>query len=93
VPVWLEAGLWGVLAGGALVVGAAVAWFVRVPPRLLAGVMAYGSGVLISALAFEPVSEANERGGLTATVGGFLAGAVAYVAANLLLAPAGPRHR
>jgi zinc transporter, ZIP family len=93
VPVWLEAGLWGLLAGGALVVGAAVAWFVRVPPRLVAGVMAYGSGVLISALAFELVSEANERGGLTATIAGFLAGAVAYVAANLVLARAGARHR
>jgi zinc transporter, ZIP family len=48
VPVWLEAGLWGLLAGGALVVGAAVAWFVRVPPSVVAGVMAFGSGVLIA---------------------------------------------
>ena len=92
-PVWLEAGLWGLLAGGALVVGAAVAWFVRVRPRLVAGVMAYGSGVLISALAFELVAEANEQGGLTATIAGFLAGAVTYVAANLVLARAGARHR
>ena len=25
-PIWLQAGLWGLLAGGALVVGALVAW-------------------------------------------------------------------
>ena len=92
-PVWLEAGLWGLLAGAALVVGAAVGWFVRVPPRVVAGVMAYGSGVLISALAFELVAEANDQGGLTATAGGFLAGAVAYVAANVVLARRGARHR
>jgi len=55
--------------------------------------MAFGSGVLIAALAFELVAEANEQGGLTATVAGFLAGAVTYVAANLVLARAGARHR
>ena len=31
VPIWIEAGLWGLLAGGALVLGALVAWLVRVP--------------------------------------------------------------
>ena len=25
-PVWLEAGLWGLLGGGALVIGAGVTW-------------------------------------------------------------------
>jgi zinc transporter, ZIP family len=30
-PTWLQAGLWGLIAGGALVVGAAIAWWVRVP--------------------------------------------------------------
>lgn len=55
--------------------------------------MAFGSGVLISALAFELVDEAVQGGGLRPTIGGFLAGAVAYVGANLLLARAGARHR
>jgi zinc transporter, ZIP family len=36
VPVWLEAGLWGLLGGGALVLGAAIAWFTRVPPDVVA---------------------------------------------------------
>ena len=55
-PVWCEAGLWGLLAGGALVVGAAVAWFLQVPRRVVASVMAFGSGVLISALSFTPTT-------------------------------------
>lgn len=58
VPLIVQAGLWGLLAGAALVVGAAVAWRVRVPPRVVSGVMAFGSGVLISAVAFELVDEA-----------------------------------
>jgi ZIP family zinc transporter len=93
VPTWLTAGLWGLLAGGALVVGAAVAWFVKVPRTVVAGVMAFGAGVLISALAFDLVDEAEKTGGLAATATGFLLGAVLYVAANVVLARHGARHR
>jgi ZIP family zinc transporter len=89
----LEAGLWGLLGGAALVVGAAVAWLVRVPQRVIAGVMAFGSGVLISALSFDLAAEAADTGGLGPTVAGFLAGAAAYVLANVALARRGARHR
>ena len=92
-PVWLQAGGWGVLAGGALVLGALVAWFVAVPQRVVASVMAFGAGVLISALSFDLVDEAEKSGGLTATVGGFLGGAIVYVAANVVLARHGAAHR
>ena len=44
--------------------------------------MAFGAGVLISALAFDLVLEANDEGGLLPTVAGFVVGAVAYVSAN-----------
>ncbi|WZH51183.1 MAG: ZIP family zinc transporter [Nocardioides alkalitolerans] len=92
-PTWAAAGLWGLAGGGALVVGALVAWFVRVPQRVVAGVMAFGAGVLISALSFELVDEAETSGGLPATAVGFLVGAVAYVAANVALARRGAAHR
>jgi ZIP family zinc transporter len=42
-PVSIGAGLWGLLAGGALVLGAAIAWFVHVPQRLIAAVIAFGA--------------------------------------------------
>jgi ZIP family zinc transporter len=90
---WLEAGLWGLLAGSALVVGAAIAWVVHVPQRVVAGVMAFGAGVLISALAFDLVDEAETTGGLGPTLGGFVCGALLYVGCNLLLARRGARHR
>ena len=92
-PIWIQAGLWGLAAGGALVMGALVAWLIDVPQRVVASVMAFGAGVLISALAFDLVDEAETKGGLTATVLGFLAGAIAYLLANLLLAKRGARHR
>ncbi|GAB3678346.1 ZIP family metal transporter [Angustibacter aerolatus] len=92
-PIWLEAGLWGLVGGGALVLGALVAWFARVPQAVVATVMAFGAGVLISALAFDLVDEAQRAGGLAPTVAGFLAGSVVYVVANTLLARRGARHR
>jgi ZIP family zinc transporter len=93
VPVWLEAALWGLLGGGALVLGALVAWFARVPQPVIASVMAFGSGVLISAVAFDLMLEAADTGGLLPTAIGFLGGALAYVGANAILARHGARHR
>jgi ZIP family zinc transporter len=92
-PQWLVAGLWGLVGGAALLVGAGVGWRAKVPPRVVAWVMAFGAGVLISALAFELVGEATENGGLLAAASGFAVGAVAYVGANALLATRGARHR
>lgn len=89
----VQAGLWGFLAGAALLVGAAIAWFVEVPPRLIAGVMAFGSGVLISALAFELMQHAYEQGGLDSTGAGFVGGAAVYTLANWILARHGAKHR
>lgn len=92
-PLWLQALLWGTLAGGALVLGSAIAWKWRIPSKTVATVMSFGAGVLVSALSFELVAEAAATGGLRPTVNGFLIGAAAFVAANLLLARKGARHR
>lgn len=92
-PGWLQAGGWGLLAGSALLLGAWIGWHVRVPQRVVAAVMAFGSGVLISALSFEMMDEAIRTGGLPATSAGFLGGAAIYTGANWLLARRGARHR
>ncbi|MCD5347575.1 ZIP family metal transporter [Agromyces sp. S2-1-8] len=82
---WMLAGLAGLIAGGALLAGAVIAWFVDVPTRIVAGIMAFGSGVLVSALAYDLVLEAQDEGGFWPTVVGFAVGAVVYVLANRLL--------
>lgn len=92
-PQWLQAGLWGLLAGAALIIGAVVGWFVRVSQRWVSGVMAFGSGVLISALAFDLMDEAADRGGLAATLLGFIGGALVYTLGNVLLSRYGAKHR
>lgn len=93
IPTFIQAGLWGLLSGGALVVGAAIAYLAALPTRLVAGVMAFGSGVLISALSFELVAEAYKSGGFIAATIGFFIGALIFSGANWLLAHQGARHR
>jgi ZIP family zinc transporter len=88
-----EATFWGFFSGGALVLGAAVGYFAQVPGRVVAGVMAFGSGVLISALSFELMEEAFQQAGLAATATGFLLGSATYALANRLLAIWGAKHR
>ena len=92
-PGWLQAGTWGLVAGAALLLGAFVGTRYTVPQRLVAAIMAFGSGVLISALSFELMDEAIETGGFASTAAGFLAGALVYTAANWMLARRGARHR
>jgi ZIP family zinc transporter len=92
-PVWFEAGLWGGLAGSALLVGAAIGYAVRLPRRAIAAVMAFGSGVLISALAFDLMDEAYRRGGFDSTAIGFISGALIYTGATYALDHHGAKRR
>ncbi|MER6690895.1 ZIP family metal transporter [Streptomyces minutiscleroticus] len=89
----VQAGFWGLVAGSALLVGAAIGYVLRVPQKVIATVMAFGAGVLISAVSFELVGEAYEQAGLAPAAIGTIAGAVAYTAGNVWLARRGARHR
>jgi ZIP family zinc transporter len=89
----LQAGLWGLLAGSSLLLGAGVGYFARLPQRLIAAVMAFGSGTLISALAFDLMDEAYQRGGFGSTATGFVVGAAVYTAVNWILSHRGAKHR
>jgi ZIP family zinc transporter len=73
-----EALLWGLLAGSSLVIGGLVALAVRIRPRLLGLVMAFGAGVLISAVSFELVEEASDTGSLSTVALGLFAGALVF---------------
>src|ERR687883_1354671 len=92
-PLALQAGFWGLFSGSALVLGALIAWFAHVPQRVIAAIMAFGSGVLISALSFELMDVAFKTGGFDSTSAGFLGGAIVYTAANIYLSHRGARHR
>ncbi|MDF7810059.1 ZIP family zinc transporter [Hymenobacter sp. YC55] len=92
-PTWVLAGFWGLVSGSALLLGAALGYFARVPQRLIAAIMAFGSGVLISTLSLELMEEAYQKGGFNSTAMGFVGGAAVYTLANWLLARYGAKHR
>jgi ZIP family zinc transporter len=92
-PLWLDAGLWGLLGAAALLLGAALGYFAKVRQKIIAGVMAFGSGVLISALAFDLMDEAYKRAGFAPAAIGFVSGAAVYTACNWVLSRHGARHR
>jgi len=92
-PVWAWAGIWGAIAGSALLVGALAGYFTRLSQRFIAAVTAFGAGVLVSALSFELMDEAYRTGGFVASAIGFVCGSAAYTGANLLLARHGAKHR
>lgn len=87
------AGFWGLVSGSALLIGAAVGFLANINQRIIAAIMAFGSGVLISALSFELMDKAYQRGGIDSTALGFIAGAAVYTAANICLSRYGAKHR
>jgi zinc transporter, ZIP family len=85
ITTWVLAGVWGLVAASALVVGALLGWWVRFSTKTIAYVMAFGSGILISALSFELVAEAMTQASIVWTAGGFMAGALVFSIINRAL--------
>jgi len=82
----VEAFLWGLFAASSLLIGALFA--VRRPPhrRTLGLVMAFGAGVLLSAVSYELIAEATEvGGGPLSVVLGVFAGAGAFTLGDMLI--------
>lgn len=75
----------GLAASSALVIGAVVGAFFEPPWRLVAVALAFASGALITALAFDLFEEAFRTGGAWLAGIGLLAGAAGFVIADRLL--------
>ncbi len=92
-PTWLEAGLWGLAGASSLVIGAALATLVRLPVRIITGIMAFGCGVLISAIAYDLIMEGFRSAGIQPIILGAIAGSLAYTIANWFVSRGGGHHR
>jgi zinc transporter, ZIP family len=82
-----EAAFWGLIGGLALVLGSLIALVPshRLPGRAVGYVMAFGAGVLISAVSFDLTEEAIDLGGGLAAALGLGAGAATYFAGDRLI--------
>jgi ZIP family zinc transporter len=81
-----EALFWGLVASSSLVLGGLIGMYVHMSPRWIGVIMAFGAGVLISAVAYELVGEAVD----TAAGGGGVAlglfgGAVTFFVGDALI--------
>ena len=81
-----EAFLWGLLAGSSLLIGGLLALGLNISMRVLGLVMAFGAGVLISAVAYELVGEAFETSAGSGGIAlGLFAGAGVFFAGDAMI--------
>jgi zinc transporter, ZIP family len=82
---WAALG-WGLFAGSSLILGGVLALVLRIRERWLGLIMAFGAGVLISAVAYELVAEAFETSAWNGSLAlGLSAGALTFFAGDLLV--------
>ena len=81
----LEAAFWGFVAASALIIGAAVGIWIPISRRIVALIMAFGAGALISALAFDLTEEAFAQGGTGPDALGLALGGVTFFIGDLLI--------
>jgi ZIP family zinc transporter len=79
---------WGLLAAASLLVGAVVAWVHPMGRRVLGVTMAFGAGVLLSAVAFDLVLPAVDISA-PGTLVGFLSGMVVFTVGDITIARLG----
>lgn len=89
----LTAAFWGFVGGAALLVGALLALLAKVPVRVIGLIMAFGAGVLISAVAFELTQEAYDHAGGWSVVAGLVAGSLVFFVGDWLVDSAGGHRR
>ena len=77
---------WGTLAASSLVIGAIIALLFRIGLRTIGLIMAFGAGVLISAVAFDLVEEAfGMSSGSGWVIAGIFAGCAVFFGGDWLI--------
>src|SRR6187431_1102753 len=87
----LTAAMWGALVASSLVIGSGLALWLRPSKRFVGLIMGFGSGALISAVAYELVAEAV--GAQAHVVLGLALGALVYFAGDLYVDKRGGEDR
>lgn len=81
----MTAFLWGLVASSSLLIGAAIVLIRPLSQRTVALIMAFGAGVLISAVAYDLVEDAFERSDGGTLLAGLAAGAITFFVGDLLI--------
>jgi len=84
--------LYAALTGFSLILGVIIGTTLKISQKIIAAVMAFGSGVLICALTFGLMEEAFKHGGFDAVIIGFLLGGLAFISGDFLIHKIGGRN-
>jgi ZIP family zinc transporter len=85
---------WGFLAAFSLVIGAVIALVFHMSLRVIGLIMAFGAGVLISAVAFDLVQEAADKStGHGALIAGLFSGCLVFAGGDWLISRYGGKDR
>jgi ZIP family zinc transporter len=84
--------LYAFLTGFSLILGVIIGTSLKISQKMIAAIMAFGSGVLICALTFGLMEEAFKHGGFDAVIIGFLLGGLVFISGDFLIHRIGGRN-
>ncbi|WP_163971063.1 ZIP family metal transporter [Oceanobacillus halotolerans] len=85
--------MWGTIAASATMIGALIVLKFSIPRRIIAFIMALGTGALIGATTYELLEDALEMSGFTYIGLGFLGGALVFTIINIIVSHRGGGNR
>ncbi|MED4070670.1 ZIP family metal transporter [Priestia endophytica] len=88
-----HAAMWGGISGSAVLIGALAAMFIPIREKIIGYVMAFGTGVLIGAAAYELLGDSLNSGGVIPTSIGFVTGALLFTFFNYIVSQKGAAER
>jgi ZIP family zinc transporter len=88
-----QAILWGGVSGSAVLLGALAALYFPIKKNIVGYIMAFGTGVLMGAAAYELLGHSAAKGGTLPAAIGFLSGAVVFTLFELLISRKGGKLR
>jgi zinc transporter, ZIP family len=88
-----QAALWGGIASLSLLIGALMGIFLHIPKKVVAFIMALGTGLIIGSATFDLLSEAEGKADLMYLVSMFLLGALIFTLFEMFLSKKGGSER
>jgi zinc transporter, ZIP family len=89
----IQAALWGGMASLSLFIGAIAGIFLKIPKRIVAYIMAFGTGLIIGSATFDLLSEAQGNANLIWITLMFLMGALVFTLFEVLISKKGGNER
>ena len=89
----IQAALWGGIASLSLFIGALLGIYLTIPKKIVAFIMAFGTGLIIGSATFDLLGEANGEANLLVVTALFLLGALVFTIFESFISKKGGKER